>query len=201
MAYTQEDVEELIAKSQIHDVLTRYCRALDRCDVDLMKTVYWEDGVDEHGVFSGNAMEFSEFIINSVKEWFDVDVHMITNVHIDVRGDVAFSESYLFSYCSVPGRRETVEAVFGTSYADQFNWDKVTGKTHDYLMGGRYVDRLERRNGEWRIAKRRVVMDWNTNQISRTILNEGINAGLRPLGERGPGDAVYRDNPFAECGG
>ena len=26
--------------------------------------------------------------------------------------------------------------------------------------GGRYLDRLEKRNGEWRIGLRRVIMDW-----------------------------------------
>jgi hypothetical protein len=29
------------------------------------------------------------------------------------------------------------------------------------LMGGRYVDRLERRNGEWRIAVRRCTIEWS----------------------------------------
>jgi len=195
MAYTDADVEELIARSKIYDVLTRYCRALDRCDVGLMKTVYWEDGVDEHGVFSGNAEEFSEFIIKAVEQWFDVDTHMIGNVHFEIEGDVAFTESYLLSYCSVPGNREAVEAVFGKRYADQVDWEKDLGKTHDFIMGGRYIDRMERRNGEWRIARRRVVMDWNRNGISRTILDEGIYAHLRPLGERGRTDAVYTERP------
>jgi hypothetical protein len=31
----------------------------------------------------------------------------------------------------------------------------------DWLMGGRYVDRFERRDGVWRIADRTVVYDWS----------------------------------------
>jgi hypothetical protein len=93
MAYTDADLEELVARSKIYDVLTRYCRALDRCDVELMKTVYWPDGVDEHGVFSGNAEEFAGFIIRAVERWFEVDTHMIGNVHYEIEGDVAFTES------------------------------------------------------------------------------------------------------------
>jgi hypothetical protein len=28
------------------------------------------------------------------------------------------------------------------------------------MAGGRYIDRLERRNGEWRIVAREVVIEW-----------------------------------------
>ena len=32
-------------------------------------------------------------------------------------------------------------------------------KHHVFLYGGRYIDRLEKRDGEWRIALRQVCMD------------------------------------------
>ena len=57
-----KDIQELIDRTRIYDVLTRYCRALDRCDVDLMRSVYWDDARDDHGVFNGGAQEFAEFI-------------------------------------------------------------------------------------------------------------------------------------------
>jgi len=56
------EVQELVDRQKIYEVLTTYCRALDRCDVELMKTVYWEDRRDEHGVFDGNAQQFAEFM-------------------------------------------------------------------------------------------------------------------------------------------
>lgn len=161
MAYTDADIEELITRSKCYDVLTRYCRVLDR----------------------------------AVEGWFEIDTHVIYNVHMEIAGAVAYTESYLISYCTVPGEREKVEAVFGKTYASQFDWSKITGVTHDFLMGGRYIDRFERRGGEWRIAKRQVVMDWNRNEISRTLLDEGMFATLRPLGERGKGDPVYANRP------
>ena len=45
------ELQELVDRQKIYHVLTSYCRALDRCDVELMKSVYWEDGYDDHGVF------------------------------------------------------------------------------------------------------------------------------------------------------
>ena len=63
MGYRDSEIDELLSRQKVYDVLTRYCRALDRCDIDLMRSVYWEDGYDDHGVFAGNAAEFAEFII------------------------------------------------------------------------------------------------------------------------------------------
>lgn len=34
----------------IRDAALRYCRGLDRLDVELMKSAYWEGATDDHGV-------------------------------------------------------------------------------------------------------------------------------------------------------
>ena len=195
MSYTDADIEELISRSKCYDVLTRYCRALDRADVALMRSVYWDDGIDNHGVFNGNAAEFAEFIVAEIQQWFDVTMHAIANVHMEVHGDTVYSEAYLSAYHKVRGDRDKVEEIFGSRYLSGFDWSKVEGVPHDFIFGGRYIDRLERRGGEWRIAKRQVVMDWNRNDIGRTILDEGMFATLRPLGTRGPSDLVFANRP------
>ncbi len=188
-------IDELIARQKVYDVLTRYCRALDRCDVGLMRSVYWDDGTDDHGVFSGNAAEFAEFIIREIQNWFEVTMHAIMNVHMEIEGDVACTESYLFAYHKVHGDRAKVEEIFGSRYFSQFDWSGVEGVPHHFYYGGRYIDRLERRDGEWRIAKRTVVMDWNDNHVSGEILDQGMFATLHPRGERGSGDAVFANRP------
>ena len=166
MAYSDADVEELISRQKVYAVLTSYCRALDRCDAALMRSVYWEDGIDDHGVFSGNAAEFADFIIREIQNWFEVTMHAIMNVHMEIKGNIACTESYLFAYHKVRGDRRKVEEIFGSRYMQQFDWSRVDGVPHHFYYGGRYVDRLERRGNEWRIAKRTVVMDWNDNCIS-----------------------------------
>ena len=163
-AYSEEEVVELIARQKCYDVLTRYCRALYRADVDLMRSVYWEDGIDDHGVFKGNAHEFSDFIIKEIQNWFEVTVHSISNVHMEYYGDVMCTESYLTAYHKVIGEKEKIEAVQGSEYYSRLNLAEVGDTHHVFFYGGRYVDRLEKRDGEWRIALRRVVMDWNYTQ-------------------------------------
>jgi hypothetical protein len=198
MPVTDADLEDLVARRDIYAVLTRYCRALDRCDVALMQSVYWPDGIDNHGVFNGNAAEFAAFIIREIQRWFDVTMHAIMNIHIDVDGDRAASEAYLFAYHKV--RADMAPEIFGSRYMAMFELggldpSRLDRGNHHFYYGGRYLDRLERRNGEWRISKRQVIMDWNDNKPSGEILDQGMFATLTPRGERGASDLVFGNRP------
>ena len=51
-------VRELHDKQSIREVLTRYCRAVDRMDRDLLISVYHPDAVDDHGFFVGAREDF-----------------------------------------------------------------------------------------------------------------------------------------------
>jgi len=106
------EIQEVVDRQKIYDVLTRYCRALDRCDVELMKSVYWEDGFDDHGVFAGNAQAFAEFIVREIQTWFEVTMHAIANVHMELDRDRAYTEAYLIAYHRVKGDRRKIEDVF-----------------------------------------------------------------------------------------
>ena len=110
------ELQEVVDRQKIYDVLTRYCRALDRADVELMKTVYWPDGYDEHGVFNGNAEEFAEFIVEEIQNWFEVTQDAICNVHMELEGDVAYTEAYLLAYHRVIGSTERIRDIFGPTY-------------------------------------------------------------------------------------
>ena len=48
MGYT---LDELSSIAEIRNLQERYCRGIDRADADILRTVYWEDGYDEHGTF------------------------------------------------------------------------------------------------------------------------------------------------------
>lgn len=117
------DIQELLDRQKCYAVLTRYCRALDRADVELMKSVYWDDGEDDHGVFKGNAHEFAEFIIREIQTWFEVTMHAICNIHMEYYGDTMCTESYLIAYHKVKSEQEKILAVQGLSY-----WENLTGE-------------------------------------------------------------------------
>ncbi len=186
-------IADLIARRDIYAVLTRYCRALDRADLALMETVYWPDGRDIHGIYSGNAAEFVPFIIREIRNFFVMGTHCLLNVSIEIADDRASSESYLYSACRV--RRNMVTGILGERYAHLCAGLGLDPEHEHFVMAGRYLDRFERRAGEWRISQRQVVMDWNDNGPSQQILDEGMMTELRPTGAWGQDDPVYRLRP------
>lgn len=190
----RDRLAELVAVRDVEDVLTRYCRALDRADLALMETVYWPDGEDIHGIYVGRASEFVPFIIGEITQYFAMGTHCLLNVHIDVEGDFAAAESTLYSACRV--RSGMVDALLGSRYAGRLAGGGLDPDNEMFVMAGRYLDRLERRGGEWRILRRQVVTDWNDSHSSDAILDEGMHATLRPIGEWGRGDPVYANRAF-----
>ena len=189
MTVSARDREDLVARRDIMAVLTRYCTALDRADLAMMERVYWPDGGDRHGIYVGNAKSFIPFIIDGIQHWFEVATHAIANVDITVDGDRAASEAYLISVCRV--RQAQAEEIFGEVYLARHGNGALEPDRHLFMMGGRYLDRFERRSGEWRIFERQVVLDWSDNWPSAEIADEGMFATLRPRGAYGRSDPFY----------
>ncbi len=136
------EVQELIDRQAIFDCLKRLARGMDRHDVDLMRASYHPDGFDDHGTFRGNAYDAIDYLNGTestvgAHDNFLCTQHHLTNHVVDLDGDVAHSETY---YLFVGRLR-----------------DGGTLQT----AGGRYIDRLERRDGRWAITVRRVLMDWH----------------------------------------
>ena len=160
------DVAELIARQEIHDVLVRYCRAVDRGDLDLLRSVYHPDATDDHGIFSGNAYEFAEWLLAQPGRDALVTQHHLTNVTVVLDGETSRAETYFVAVHRRPGPPVTV---------GQF--------------GGRYADTLTRRDGVWRIARRVVVHDWSLHTVHGPEW-PGLESFVR--GGQAPGDPAYR---------
>lgn len=139
MPVDERTLQALVDKQAIYDALMQYCRGVDRCDADLMRSVYHKDAHDHHGAFSGRAWEFVELFVPQSREESSFTQHMIANMTIELDGDVAGSEAYFVAYV---GRVEG-----DVEYVDAF--------------GGRYVDDWERRDGRWGVTTREVVHEWS----------------------------------------
>lgn len=126
----------LSAERDIKDILNRYARAADRCDVDLMKACYHPDAIDDHGFFSGNAWDFCDFVVRELRE-LELSVHSLSNSIIEFDGDRAFVE---------------------THYAVIHRIKSFLGFT-DFYHHGRYLDVFEIRAGNWKIARRLICQD------------------------------------------
>lgn len=163
------EMQALSDQLQISKVLATYCRAIDRCDKELLKTVYWPEAVDEHGLFNGNALEFADFIV-PLLQGMKSTMHQISNILIDLQGSRASVESYVIAYHSVPG---------------------ADGGHTELIVGGRYLDSFERRNSSWKIAHRTYVMDWNESRPSTANWDSGMMAQLKVRGTHDRSDPSY----------
>lgn len=163
------DLEDVTAELAIRNVLARYSRGVDRGDLALLKSVYHPEAIDDHGSFKGNGWEFAEILVKRMDEHTIPSQHHVTNVLIELHGDWADVESYVLAYHPVS--------------------DGAGGEVHA-LFGGRYLDRFEKRTGEWKIAERRVLMDWTRSALP------GDSWGLEAVfadaaGGRGRADPSY----------
>jgi SnoaL-like domain len=159
-------IEELLDRVAIEDVLYRYCHAVDRCDRELLLGVYWPGATDDHIFWQGTAEDFVDFCI-PVLESRDQTLHSITNVMIRIEGDQAYVQSYYRAY-------ERLRQKDGTP--------------NDLTMYGRYLDRMEKREGEWRIAERKVQMDWWRRWDDSADWERGVFGKQLEVGKRGKAD-------------
>jgi hypothetical protein len=131
-------LEEIVARSEITDLLHRYTRGIDRGDWDLVRSCYHDDGFDDHGLVQGDPDEFVRYVSEFFADILST-THHLGNILITVIGDRAAAESY-----AVAWHRLRTEG----------------GGLADLIVGGRYVDELEKRDEEWRILRRRFAYDW-----------------------------------------
>lgn len=134
-----QEVQDLLAKQAIHEVLLRYCRGLDRLDGDLIRDCYHPDATDDHGLFNGLGEDFVPYALPHLETMRGTS-HYLLSALIEVHGDTAASESHLVVYHRMPSK---------------------SGQETDHVVGLRYIDRFDRRDGVWRISHRHLVYDWS----------------------------------------
>jgi len=140
---------EIGDREAIRDCLYRYCRAIDRRDAELLAGVYWPGAMDHHGVFDAPAEQFVPEVMAALAA-MDQTMHMLGNVLIRIEGNLAAVESQFHAYHRIPPGNGPGEDV----------------EVEDVHLGGRYLDRMEKRGGEWRIAERTVAYDWYSRSAS-----------------------------------
>jgi hypothetical protein len=137
---TGEELERAVVELQdrqaILDCLMRYSRGVDRLDRELLRSVYHDDAIDDHGMFVGDRDEFADWVVGMHSSTHLSHQHCLFNHFCDLDGDVAHTETY---YMFV-GMNRVGEPLS--------------------MSGGRYLDRFEKRDGRWAIAARLCVRDW-----------------------------------------
>ena len=167
MSDTSAALDKVLSHQAIVEVGAKYCRGVDRGCPDTIMEAFHDDASIVSGAFNGNAKEFSVEIGKLLDQVSPRVMHTVTNHWIEIDGDNAVGESYVFAYQLVQG-----------------------DDPQDSLTGGRYIDKYERRNGVWKISHRTFVMDWNDTSPSKDLMSLGMFEAM-VKGTRGKEDPVF----------
>lgn len=167
----------LLDKQSITEVIYRYARAIDRCDSGSLRNCFHPDSTHEHGEFEGTSLKFCDWAMELLQQ-LTATQHHIGNILIDLEGDRAFTETYWIAYHRIPAGAGQIGVVAGS------------GTETDLLIGGRYLDRFERRSGLWKIARRVGIHDWQRFQPAAD--GGFFESDPRKRGARGPADRSYQ---------
>jgi hypothetical protein len=168
-------LEVLAARAEIADVINRFAHMVDRHQWDLVDDVFHKDATSR---FLDSVRTIDEFLANgrNLLGPLTATLHQTGNMLIRVEGDTAWAETYVTAFHAVPT----------TAPAGAF-WG---GREEPYegIGAGRYVDRLEKRDGRWKIAERQTLVEWRHDQPVRDGGLGGVPAQFR--GQRGDADVA-----------
>lgn len=160
----QKTLGQIVDRQQIWDCLVRYIRGVDRMDLDLVRSAFWEDAHNSHGPVSGTVEDF-------IAGWMPgqarraMSFHMVSNQTVEFEGDnLAHCEAYFFG--AFPMKDDP----------------------RAELVGGRYADLFEKRGGDWRIKTRLVLLDWQAMADSSEM---AARLATRHQGARDRTDPTY----------
>ena len=152
----ENGLQDLLDRQAILDCIYRYCRGVDRFDRDLVLSVYHPDATDDHGEFVGSPEAFVDWAFAYHQKHQISHHHMILNHSCELDGDTAHTESYW---------------VFLAE-------NRVKPNT---LAAGRYIDRMEKRDGRWAIAARVCIVE-SVNDLTPEDMPEEARAHMAAYG-------------------
>jgi hypothetical protein len=164
-----EKLQALLDKQDIQELIHTYARAADRHDHELMRSLYHQDAIDDHGAFfKGLAMQFIDQLPD-IQAPMQILHHNITTVNIALAGDYAEGEVYVLAFHQIAADQGPI----------------------DLLIGGRYFDKYQKRDGQWKFAHRAVVADWTrVEDPSRVDLQHPMIEGSH-IGAPGKADPSW----------
>jgi ketosteroid isomerase-like protein len=165
---TTPTLQTLLDKEAIRELVLDYSRGIDRRDYALVRSLYWDDAIDDHGaMFCGSPDEYVAWLRRALGT-FEATTHAVLNSHVRLDGNAAEGEHYMIAYHRTPGpgRREIV-------------------------LGGRYLDQYQRRDGQWKFWRRALALDWADDRPVCEAAWQSFAAGA-DHGRAGADDPSYR---------
>jgi hypothetical protein len=138
MAPSDAQLHEMLDEFQLRRLVHGYCRAVDRGDIAALRQLYHDDAEDDHGAFStGGADDFLSQL-EAARPHIRSMQHNITTVNFAISGNTAEGEIYTIATHTFDARDRDV----------------------DVMVGGRYLDKYEKRSDTWKFIERKIVTDW-----------------------------------------
>ena len=162
------DLDRALSRQALHELMTAYCRGADRGDAPLLASVFHPDA---RVVASGKDGTATDFVASTVAtlRGMQRSFHALSNEWFSIDGDTAVGECYVIAVLTTPGG----------------------DAAQDMLIGGRYIDRFERRAGTWKIAEHVFMQDWNITQPTTARFNDEFYGSLKLRGGFAPEDPIY----------
>ena len=132
-----QELRALLDRDAIRRCLERMARGEDRRNGEAIKTCCWPDSITDYGVFKGDFDAYYAWVIPGADAITNTQ-HVLGQSYIELDGARARVETHVVSYHRVN---------MGT-------------EERDTCIGGRYLDVMEKRGAEWRIAERTMLYDW-----------------------------------------
>jgi hypothetical protein len=132
------DLERLLAKQALHELITAFSRAVDRLDEPALVDIFHPDAIVDSGVIRGAPAYFAREFVQWVRQHARLVFHAVTNEWFQVSGLDAIGESYVVA----------ASRLYGDGSGER-----------DVMTFGRYLDRFQARDGRWKFLERRFVLD------------------------------------------
>lgn len=168
IARLEAQLQELSDRQSIFDCIKRSSRGNDRFDVRLVASCFHPDAIHDNGVRKVEAHGYGAHANAAHGMLFDANLHNVTMHLCEIDGDVAHAESYSLG-------------IFLDKGAE-------TGR----MLAGRYIDRLEKRDGEWRIALRRATVEIAIEGKASLPLDQQLVSSNYLKGDRDRTDISYQ---------
>lgn len=134
----EAEIRDLAARRDIADALHRYMRGLDRLDAALQRSAFHDGAWIDCGLMAGDADAFVAFA-QDLLAGMEATHHFLGQTRIEIDGLTARGECYFQAW---HGLRDDA------------------GQVRDLFIAGRYIDDYACKNGQWRIARRKLITDW-----------------------------------------
>ena len=152
-------------RAAIADLLARYCRGVDRLDLELVRSCYHADGVDHHTGFDGTVDEYVAWLAPALRRLAGTQ-HLVSTQLIEPAGDEAVAETY----------------------GQAVHWgDPPEDPRRNFTSGFRYLDHLQYRGGRWAIRERWAVREWTRSEAGMFVAKEADG----PSGRRDADDPLW----------